>query len=190
MLHSISYRCCIPLAIDVDFCYAIYTLIGLNFYSQLIQSHLYIAQLHSDGYAWTDIDQYWHAGLQALYHPRKIQLRHCGPLYRKSQYRAGVGGKSVCQDDVFPRKFDPVVPDRIYYPPPSRKYVCPGLGEKSVRQENVSELDSILDLHSYKSLYEPGPLITCKRPCRGVTLTVHTCTQLYVCSYVPTTVYR
>ena len=44
-----------------------------------------------------------------------------------------------------------ILPDRIYCPP-----LCPGLGGKSVHQENVSRPDPILALHSYKSSYKPA----------------------------------
>ena len=59
----------------------------------------------------------------------------------------GVGGKSVCQADAsggthFPRKFCPTGQDILS----TSRIMCPGLGGKSVRQENVSGPDPIIGL--------------------------------------------
>ena len=68
-----------------------------------------------------------------------------------------VGGKSVRQANVsgetyFPRKFYPTGQDILS----ASRIMCPGLGGKSVHQENVSRPDPILALRSYKSSYEPA----------------------------------
>ena len=58
-----------------------------------------------------------------------------------------VGGKSVRQADAsggthFPRKFCPTGQDILSAP----RIICPGLGGKYVRQENVSGPDCIVGL--------------------------------------------
>ena len=55
----------------------------------------------------------------------------------------------------FPRKFCPTGQDILS----ASRIMCPGLGGKSVRQENVSGPDPIIGLaymYSYKSSYEPA----------------------------------
>ena len=72
------------------------------------------------------------------------------------KWNSVVGGTSVRQADVsrethFPRKFCPTGQDIQS----TSRIICLGLGGKSVPQENVSEPNFILALHSYKYLTSP-----------------------------------
>ena len=76
----------------------------------------------------------------------KVCKRRGIVIYVTSRFETVVGGKSVRQADVsggthFPRKFCPTGQDILS----ASRIICPGLGGKSVRQENVWP-DSIIFL--------------------------------------------
>ena len=71
----------------------------------------------------------------------------CITVLSSSVFYPGVRGRSVRQADVserthFPRKFCPTGQSILS----ASRIICPGLGGKSVHQENVSGLDPIIDI--------------------------------------------